>query len=728
MAYAKVIVKASGQSPEQTFTYRVPQDMTAEIGYQVEVPFGNTQRTGFVLEVSPTCDMDASKVKDVAAAVGAAPVFSAKQLSLARWMSERYLAPLWSTLALFVPRDASRMEEKEKRVQIIGTPQGRPGEKQKRFLALAEAGEASLSKLVRESGIGAASLKALQTQNVIAVTQEAVEDAYVPYAPVTPDVKLNADQQKAFDTVCRSFGTDARFLLYGVTGSGKTEVYMRLIDAVLQNGQNAYLLVPEISLTPQLVERLQSRFAGQVAMLHSRMNDTERSRVWHRVAQGKARVVVGPRSAMFAPLGHVGLLILDEEHETSYKSDQQPRFHTREVALEMSRRESFPVVFGSATPSVESLAAVERQSMAMLRLSKRAVQKATMPSVQIVDMRAELAMGNVSPFSRALTEAIEQRLLKREQTILFLNRKGYSSFVSCRNCGFVLKCPNCYLPYTYHKDKDVYICHHCGKSVNPVSICPQCHSKYIRHFGSGTQRIEEEVRKRFPAARVLRMDAGTTTGKDGFEKVYKQIRDFEADIVVGTQMIAKGVDFPRVTLVGVLNADQTLFYPDFHNTERTFQLLTQVSGRAGRGEVPGEVYIQSYDPEHYVLTSVAGGEYDAFYEKELLGRKLMKCPPYASIMQLLLTDKNEERLIAAASQMKMMATSMLVTWNDTDLEVLGPTPAELGRIDNVFRWKLLVRGTDDAVLLDFTRQLMAAFAKAEPSVSVTPDLNPVHMQ
>lgn len=732
MAYAQVIVKLYQRGQDRIYTYRVPEAMELAVGMMVQVPFGGGNRvmTGFVLSVEETAQYPEEKIKPVRRVMGSECVFGSEQLELARWMQKRYYASLSACLALFVPKDPDRMVRMLKRVQILRpvNESSRLGKAQRLFLeTLAQHPDWTLAQCLKEAPLGSASLRSLQEKEWIRCWEE---PEGIPAAPVILEEgqrpELNEEQRLAVDAVtgaCRQ-GLQDTFLLYGITGSGKTEVYMRCIESQLKAGRGTILLVPEISLTPQLLERLRNRFGSVVAVLHSRLNDTERSLEWRRIQCGAARVVVGPRSALFAPVCSLGLIILDEEHETSYKSDMQPRFHAAEVAAEMARRGAFPLVLGSATPSVESYLRAQQGQYRLLRLSRRAVSAAQLPRIQTVDMRGELARGNVSIFSARLHQAVKERLARKEQTVLFLNRRGHSSFVSCRKCGFVLRCPACYLPYTYHKDLDRLICHHCGRQTPSVNQCPSCGSRYVKYFGAGTQRVEEEVRAAFPEARVLRMDANTTGSKHAFEQVYRQIRDYETDIIVGTQMIAKGMDMPRVTLVGVLAADMSLFYPDFHSTERSFQLLTQVAGRAGRGDRPGEVLIQSYDPEHYVLKSVAAHDDEGFYRQELAARQIMQCPPYTHLVQILLSGRKEELVAGGAAR---LAQIMEYYGRGRDYALLGPAPAQIGRIDNVFRWKLTIRHPDEQKLIAYSSYCLDKFQAENPRVSVTADLNPVHM-
>ena len=733
MAYAQIIVKLYRKEQDRIYTYEIPQGMCLSVGMMVQVPFGGGNRLieGFVLETTETTAYPPEKTKPVARVIGQEPVFGERELSLARWMQRRYYASLSACLALFVPRDPERMVEKKRRAELLRplTDQtGKLGENQRRFLALLEEHpQWTLSQCMQEARLGSASLRSLEKRGWIRCWEE---PEGFPAASVIfqkkSSVPLHPEQQQAVEAVSRAMqeGVSQVFLLYGITGSGKTEVYMSCIEQVLARGQDAFLLVPEISLTPQLLERLRSRFGDLVAVLHSRMNDTERSRQWRRIQAGGARVVAGPRSALFAPLKNPGLIVLDEEHETSYKSDMQPRFHAVEVAEEMARRGGFPLVLGSATPSVESYWRAARGDYRLLRLTHRAVAQARPPSMQMVDMRKELALGNMSIFSQELVGAIEESLSRREQVILFLNRRGHSSFVSCRKCGFVLRCPACYLPYTYHKDAHRLICHHCGRQAPKVSRCPQCGSAYVKYFGIGTQRVEEEVARYFPGARILRMDANTTGTKNAFQEIYEKIRDYQADIIIGTQMIAKGMDMPRVTLVGVLAADMTLFYPDFHSTERTYQLLTQVAGRAGRGDRPGRVLIQTYDPDHYVLRSVVNQDDAGFYRQELSARKLMGCPPYSHLLQILLSARDENKVKEGAAHLKRI---MEYYGRGRTYTLLGPTPAELSRIDNVFRWKLLVSHPEEEKLIAYCNYCLDRFQGQNHQVKVAADLNPVHM-
>ncbi len=667
--YAEIIVGLNQPRVDRIFSYRIPETMQEQVvpGTVVEVPFGkgNRKERGFVLEVADRTDYDPEQVKEIRKVLSEQAVFTEEQLSFARWMQSYYDAPLGACLSLWVPRQATRKPRKK-------------------------------------------------------------TEAEAPEVPASLPLPLNAEQARAAQAVSRCIHEKMHrvFLLHGITGSGKTEVYMHLIRETLEQGRQAILLVPEISLTPQLIDIFEKRFGAQVGVTHSRMTDAQRAALWRKARAGQIRIVIGPRSALFTPFENTGLLILDEEHETTYKSEQSPRYHARDAAIEMGRRKGIPVVLGSATPQVETYYKALHGEYTLLELKKRAVPGAGLPVSKIIDMREEMAEGNMSIFSRDLVRGLAERLQKGEQSILFLNRKGYSTFVSCRSCGFVLKCPRCYLPYTWHKDQNLLICHHCGKEVQPVTTCPECGSPYIRHFGTGTQRVEEELKGLFPQARVLRLDTSVIRGEETYRDIYEQFRDQEADILVGTQIVAKGFDFPHVTLVGVISADMVLYSEDYHSTERTYQLLTQVSGRAGRADIPGEVLIQTYSPEHYSIQDAARSDYLAFYQSELTARRLIGAPPFTHILQFLLTGENEEALERQTAQFHQM----LVHYGaERGFRILGPSPASLERINNVFRRRILVKLEDRDRLMVYGRFCRNKYLDAHPRARIQMDIDPVFL-
>ncbi len=536
---------------------------------------------------------------------------------------------------------------------------------------------------------------------------------------------LTSEQQAAFvkleDAVTNQ--RSETFLLHGVTGSGKTEVYLQIIEQVLAHNQEAMMLVPEIALTPQMVIRFKRRFGDEVAVLHSGLSKGERYDEWQKIRDGRAKVSVGARSSVFAPFKNLGIIIIDEEHESTYKQEDYPRYHAKDIAEWRSRYHHCPLVLGSATPSLESYARAEKGVYTLLDMPTR-VNQQPLPEIEILDMREELANGNRSLFSNALSDAIEDRLNKKEQVVLFLNRRGYASFMLCRDCGHVPQCPNCDISLTYHKSSDQLKCHYCGHQEPAPTQCPNCGSEHIRQMGTGTQRVEEILNQRFPEARIIRMDVDTTTKKGSHEKLLKQFGEGKGDILLGTQMIAKGLDFPNITLVGVLNADTMLNLPDFRSSERTFQILTQVAGRAGRHDKKGEVIIQTYNPDHYAVYDVQQNDYVSFYQKEMQYRKLAQYPPYYYLINFTITHEKMKEVLQAASHVHQILLQHL-----TDKAfVLGPSPSALSRINNEYRFQVLVKYKSEPVLIDALRYLddyyHEMFIKKKLALKI--DINP-HM-
>ncbi|MDU6091269.1 MAG: primosomal protein N' [Staphylococcus lugdunensis] len=508
--------------------------------------------------------------------------------------------------------------------------------------------------------------------------------------------KLTIEQQHAFDTVKTTLdGDEARtFLLHGVTGSGKTEIYLQTIEAVLNKGKQAMMLVPEIALTPQMVLRFKRRFGDDVAVLHSGLSTGEKYDEWQKIRDGRARVSVGARSSIFAPFKELGLIIIDEEHESTYKQEDYPRYHAREIAQWRSQYHNCPIILGSATPCLESFARAEKGVYTLLSLPHRVNQQA-LPNIDIIDMREELSRGNRSMFSNDLRDAMNARLKKKEQIVLFLNRRGYASFMLCRDCGHVPQCPNCDISLTYHKTTDQLKCHYCGYEETPSNQCPNCESEHIRQMGTGTQRVEELLQQEFPDARIIRMDVDTTSRKGAHEKLLSDFEQGKGDILLGTQMIAKGLDYPNITLVGVLNADTMLNLPDFRASERTYQILTQVAGRAGRHEKEGQVIIQTYNPEHYAIQDVKQNNYLTFYQREMTYRKLGKYPPYYFLINFTISHKEMKKVMEASKHIHHILLQHLTSKS----YVLGPSPAALSRINNEYRFQILVKYKREPELL-----------------------------
>ncbi|WP_018132918.1 primosomal protein N' [Effusibacillus pohliae] len=562
--------------------------------------------------------------------------------------------------------------------------------------------EVPVRDVIRATGASYSTIKALAQRGIVTLSQ--IEERRNPYAnrfdgPLERPLQLTDAQARALNAIVGALeaGSPERILLQGVTGSGKTEIYLQAIAATVAQGRQAIVLVPEISLTPQMVERFKRRFGGQVAVLHSRLSQGERYDEWKRIRRGQVSIVVGARSAIFAPLEKIGLIVIDEEHELSYKQEEQPKYHAREVAWQRSLHHRAVLLLGSATPSLETRHMIEQGKIRRLLLPTRYNQR-PLPAVKLVDMRQELQAGNRSMFSRELHRLILDRLEKREQIILFLNRRGYSTFILCRNCGYVARCPNCDISLTYHQAKgfEMLRCHYCGHSEPSVARCPACTSPYIRTFGAGTQRVEEELHKVFPAARVIRMDVDTTGTKGSHERLLRQFREGQAEILLGTQMIAKGLDFPRVSLVGVITADTSLHLPDFRAAERTFQLLTQVAGRAGRHETAGSVLIQTYHPEHYAIQYAVTQDYEEFYRQEVQIRRTLANPPFCELTVFTMQHQDREkaeRLIRRLEK-KLRAALQSVP----NVQVLTACPAPLSKLNGKYRYHLCVKCTDFATV------------------------------
>ncbi|MCP3739041.1 primosomal protein N' [Rossellomorea sp. BNER] len=544
--------------------------------------------------------------------------------------------------------------------------------------------------------------------------------------PRTKPFSLTDEQEKSIFPILDSIENKIHktFLLYGVTGSGKTEVYLQSIQRVLEDKKEAIVLVPEIALTPQMVQRFKGRFGDQVAVLHSGLSVGEKYDEWRKIQRKEVKVVVGARSAIFAPFENLGIIIIDEEHETSYKQEENPRYHARDVAVYRGKRYNCPVVLGSATPSLESFARANKGVYQLLTLQKR-MNEGELPQVSVVDMREELRSGNRSMFSTELFDKLKDRLVKKQQTVLFLNRRGHSSFIMCRDCGFVQQCPQCDISLTYHRFSNQMKCHYCGYETVVPTKCPECNSEHIRYFGTGTQKVEEELTKLLPEARVIRMDVDTTGRKGAHERLLNQFGEGKADILLGTQMIAKGLDFPNITLVGVLSADTMLHLPDFRSAEKTFQLLTQVSGRAGRHKLPGEVVIQTYTPEHYSIEQASEQDYDSFYKKEMMMRKMGSYPPFYYVALLTITHEDLLKVVSVAEKISNFLQSKLSKASI----ILGPVASPIPRINNRYRYQCLIKYKREPMLTDTLQKILTQSQQQYSSegLTVSIDVNPYMM-
>ncbi len=696
--YAEVIVDIAHSDVDKIFDYACGEEMRP--GMRVVVPFGRGVTTGFVMRVKPTTDVPPEKIKRVLRTEDTLPALTAESLCLAEAVTSRYRVPMALTLRLFLPAEmrTGKVSTRYRTVCRLAENAGPVSPRAKAQLALveylAEAGEAD-SALLRERFGGA--LKALKEKGIVLSEKRRVfRDPYQGETGQNSVKNLTPFQQNAVETVNRTDKTV--ILIHGVTGSGKTEVYLSLIADTLKAGKTAVFLVPEISLTPQMLMQLRARFGSSAAILHSGLSAGERFDEWMRLREGTARIAVGARSAVFAPLENVGIIVLDEEHDGSYSSESSPRYNTFDIALLRARYNHCKLVLGSATPSVETYKRAKDGEFELVSMPER-INARPMPEVRIVDMRREVRRGNVTGFSTELRQKLSQCLERGNQAILFLNRRGYSQTVICRDCGYVAKCESCDVSLTYHSDENCLKCHYCGARYRMPPACPECGGKHLGYVGTGTQRVVGDLRKMYPAARILRMDVDTTSGKEGHHRILKQFAAHEADILVGTQMVAKGHDFPQVTLVGILDADMSLHFADFRSGERTFQLVTQVAGRSGRAQEPGEVVLQTYDPENYILRFAANYDYEGFYAHEISMRAATMFPPFAKIVRVMVTGEDEQETLSALKCVYEKLNRLYTSEPDAFL-FFNRMHSPIKRIQNKFRYQVLMRLADSRVLKD----------------------------
>ena len=732
--YADVIVDISQGKLDRTFQYEIPDELYHEIkiGSRVRIPFGKGQReiTGYVTGISANPKVEESRIKKILGQSVQGVAVESKLIALAEWISTNYGSTMNQALKTVLPVKEKK-KQKENRFLTLNFSRSEAEEflevcERKHYKAKARLVQALLmqpmltySEAIHTWKISGTVIKGLEDQKVITVERERIYRSPVLAEQQGGQKKiLNAEQERVFLAVCKEWETSVPrpVLLHGVTGSGKTEVYMELIQKVLEEGKQVIVLIPEIALTYQTVKRFSKRFGSCVSFLHSRLSAGEKYDQFEQAKKGEISIVVGPRSALFTPFPDLGLIIIDEEHEPSYKSEKTPCYHAREVAIERGRMENAKIVMGSATPSVESYEKGKSGEYFLQNLSCRYENRA-LPKVYTIDMKQELKEGNRSIFSVLLKEKMEERLHRKEQVILFLNRRGYTGFISCRSCGHVMKCPHCDVSLTSHKNGQL-ICHYCGYSIPDVKNCPVCGSPYIGGFRAGTQQIEEQVQKFFPQAKILRMDADTTRKKEDHEKILSAFAKGEADILVGTQMIVKGHDFPKVTLVGVLAADLSLNGTDYMAGERTFQLLTQAVGRAGRGCLPGEAVIQTYQPDHYSVQAAAAQDYEAFYEKEIGYRILMGYPPAKAMAMIRASCENQELLEQGIGYCRKYIEKI---YKRQDLILVGPAPESVAKVQDLYRMVLYMRHSDRKILVKITELL-------EQYIQINKGFDKIHIQ
>lgn len=692
--YAGIIINSLTSAIDKPFTYKIPDCFLEDllIGHRVMVPFGkgNKQVEGYVVEFIEEEDIDFSfSIKEISVICEKEPLLSISDIELIKIMREKYLCTYIECIRLFLPSGISKgMKFKKKEILYkIKELEGRYNKEP----------YISIMKYVEEESLERSQIKSKYNLSISSVNT-LIKNGFLRLRPEIDwrtgnrsykyyDKKiLNNMQVNALNSIM--FSEENKFLIHGVTGSGKTEIYLSLVENMLNKGKQSIILVPEISLTPQMIERFHGRFGEEVAIFHSRLSQGERFDQWMRVKEKKVNVAVGARSALFLPFEDLGLIIIDEEHESSYKSDSDPKYNAREIAFCISELKNVKVVLGSATPSLETYYNALKGELKLINLDKRVSDK-PLPKSTIIDMREELMQNNRSIFSRALYNGIKERLEKKEQVILFLNRRGFSPFVSCRKCGYVFKCKNCDISLNYHNNGNM-VCHYCGYTESSVTVCPRCKSKYVKYFGIGTEKVESEVRKYFKNSRVIRMDYDTTRKKDSYENLYNVFKNKKADILIGTQMIAKGLDFENVTLVGVLAADLSLNYPDYRAAEKTYQLITQVAGRAGRGEKEGEVILQTYSPDNYSIVYASENNYRDFFKEEICLRKALDYPPFSKILLINISSENKDNVYKYVTILEKNLKDILTKYDK--INMLGPSPSSVFKLKKEFRWTIIFKG------------------------------------
>lgn len=741
--YANIIVDISHEKVDRPFQYKIPEGLRGQIeaGTCVEVPFGtgNKPLKGYVIEVTDKAEFDVERLKEISRIEEGAVSAEANAIRLAWWMKTTYGSTMIQALKTVLPvkREVRGLERKSIR-RLVGTEEIRLQweEAQRKHQ---KAKERLLKELLTEEelpyelvtgklNISPSTIKSLERQGILEMKRQSVYRNPVSADRIrTAKPVLSKGQQEIVDSVLADYaaGKPGTYLIHGITGSGKTEVYMGLIEGMIERKKASIVLIPEIALTYQTLMRFYRRFGERVSVMNSTLSNGEKYDQFERAKKGEIDVIIGPRSALFTPFPEIGLILIDEEHEPSYKSEVMPKYHARETAIELARLHGASVVLGSATPSMEAYYRAVIGEYKLFTLKER-LTGGTLPDVYIVDLREELKSGNRSIFSVKLKELLQERLERKEQTMLFLNRRGYAGFVSCRACGLVMKCPHCDVSLSEHRGGRL-VCHYCGYEQSAVKRCPACGSPYILGFKAGTEQVEEQVRKEFPEAGVLRMDADTTRKKESYEQILSAFANGEADILVGTQMIVKGHDFPNVTLVGILAADLSLSANDYRAGERTFQLLTQAAGRAGRGEKPGEVVVQTYQPEHYSVVCAAAQDYEAFYEAEMTYRELLSYPPAAHMAAVQITAAEEARGESLAAYLAGKVRKETDGIPAERLSVIGPAKAGIGKIKDIYRFVFYIKGREYADLIKIKDSLEEEVRRLQlKNEAVQFDFNPIN--
>lgn len=726
--YAEVIINSDAKVIDKPFTYKVKEKdfHIIQVGHRVKVSFGKGSRLieGFVIGLKCELDFEIKGLKSISAILDKEPILTRDNLKLIKYLRENYLCKYIDAIRLIIPTGLLEgLKNKTKSVISFNKPLNEKYLIKENYVAIMDLvlekdNILTKSDITTKYGLSMYSLNKLIKEEYL-IINEIIEYRYNNRTYEKFEEKiLNKEQSNAVDKILK---TDKNcILLKGVTGSGKTEVYMNIVDRVLKKGQSAIMLVPEISLTPQMIERFKGRFGREVALYHSKLSKGERFDEWYRIKKGEVKLVVGARSAIFMPVMNLGLIIIDEEHENSYKSEQNPKYDTREVAKYISDITNSKLILGSATPSMESYYNALKGNYELVEINHR-VNNIELPEMDVVDMRQELKEGNMKLLSRKLQEKITVALNNKEQIILFLNRRGFSTFVSCRSCGYVFKCPECDIAMTYHKN-GYLVCHYCGRAIKQSSSCPKCESKYVKYFGAGTERVEAEVKKIYKNARTLRMDVDTTRNKNSHEEIYNAFKNGEADILIGTQMVSKGLDFNNVTLVGILAADISLNIPDYRSGERTYQIITQVAGRAGRGNKKGSVIIQTYTPSSSTIKYAMDNDYNALYNEEINIRKIMNYPPFCNILLINGLSLDEERLKIFMEEAFVKLKSNVTL---SEFDILGPAPCLVTKIKENYRWQIIIKGNIVSNIRCMIKEILYELYKNDYNdIRITMDINP----
>ena len=718
-----VLVELSSKNIDKIFDYNVPEDLVSnmKIGIRVTVPFGRMTLEGFVLDIKKNNDSDI-ELKSIISIVDNDIVLNDELLNLGKVMRDKTLSTLISCYQTMLPK---ALKAKNGRVVNIkydtyyrlgSIPDGiKLNDKQKSIISCFDKDE-----LISRNTLTSISVSSVGTLVKKGILVEEKKELYrIDYKDfVYEKKKLTDEQLNVVNSVIKD--SPSTFLIHGVTGSGKTEVYMEIIDYYLSLGKSSIVLVPEISLTPQMISRFRARFGDKIAALHSALSDGEKYDEWRRIVKGEVSIVIGARSAIFAPLKDIGVIIVDEEHSDSYKqSDPNPRYNAKDIAILRGEYHKCSIVFGSATPSLEYMARAKKGVFKLLCLPNR-VNGKSLPDVEIIDMNQEMKTSK-GHFSTQLINSIDETLKRSEQVILLLNRRGYSNFITCKNCGYTFKCPNCDITLTYHKSSNTLRCHYCGYGEKVYDKCPSCGEVSLNRLGVGTQKIEEELNNIFSDARILRMDYDTTSRKGMHEKMIESFKNHDYDILLGTQMVAKGLDFSLVTLVGVINADTSLNIPDFRSSENTFSLLSQVAGRSGRSDKMGKVIIQTFNPDHYAISLVKNHDYLSFYEKEMSIRRQLKYPPYFYICNVRISGKDSSYVFGEAIKIKNSFERSLKNYI-----ILGPTASSLFRINNIFRYNIVLKYKNDVLLYNILEKIVEHY-KSNCKIKVDIDFNPSQM-